>query len=249
MPASKLSHVLSVLRKNLALRQTQLAKMVGCSVATITSIEVGRLKFSESLAKRIAAATGCDEQWLLAGDASVPMPPKQPVFRKVASGHSGVTRLVRRGSRDQVHVYTIYLLMEVFSRLLAEVRKLEKTNARNTLENCIRKELEVLEKTQTAPDALPLHSATKQTLQDLRKRFGLPAELLNLGIDLEHLIETAPEAKAKSPSLEQKIHLDTNVLFEASSKKRAPTTAIDALENEPDRVKARPRLSRESTAR
>src|SRR6516165_10387001 len=117
MPASKLCHVLSVLRKNLALRQTQLAKMVGCSVATITSVEVGRLKLSESLAKRIAAATGCDEQWLLAGDASVPMPPKQPVFREVTTGDASVTRLVRRGSRDQAHIYTVYLLIEVLSRL------------------------------------------------------------------------------------------------------------------------------------
>ena len=42
--------------------------------------------------------------------------------------------------RDQPHIYTVQLLLDVFSRLFAEVRKLEKTNIRNVLEDCIRKQ-------------------------------------------------------------------------------------------------------------
>jgi DNA-binding XRE family transcriptional regulator len=207
MPASKSSHVLTVLRKNLALRQTELAKMVGCSVNTITSIEVGRLKLSESLAKRIAVVTECDEQWLLANDVSVPMP-NAPVVIDVTG------RFSRGGLKKQTYLSTICVLAEVFSRLFAEVRKLEKTSVRDELEDRIRKELRVLQKTQTEPDARPLYSASKETLQLARKHFELSAkspsleqkmyldtnvlaELLNLGIDLEHLIETAPEAKDK----------------------------------------------------
>jgi DNA-binding XRE family transcriptional regulator len=210
MPASKSSHVLSVLRKNLALRQTELAKMVGCSVNTITSIEVGRLKLSESLAKRIAAVTGCDEQWLLAGDISVPMP-NEPLAIDVTG------RFSRGLKKQNRYVYTIYLLSEVFSRLFAEVRKLEKTSIRDELEDRIRKELKVLEKTQTDPDARPLYSVNKEMLQVLHilQNRELPSALLNLGINLERLIETAPETKTKSPP----------------EHKKAPTSMIDALIN------------------
>jgi DNA-binding XRE family transcriptional regulator len=217
MPASKFSHVLSVLRKNLALRQTELAKMVGCSVNTITSIEVGRLKLSESLARRIAVVTGCDEQWLLANDISVPIP-KRPFYLAIAAAQSspaaqrsGHFRWEQQlpgggGSRERIYVYTIYLLIDVFSRLFAEARKLEKTSIRNVLEDCIRRELVTLEKTQTEPDARPLYSVSKDTLRLFHKQhFKLPTELLNLGIDLEYMIETSPESKSKSPAREQKI--------------------------------------------
>jgi len=201
MPASKSSHALSVLRKNLALRQNELAKMVGCSVNTITSIEVGRLKLSESLAKRIAVVTDCDEQWLLANDVSVPMPER--VVRVI-----DVTgKLSRGGLKKNRYVYTILLLGEVFSRLFAEVRKLEKTSMRDVLEDRIRKELRVLEKTQTDPDARPLYSSNKEFLQAmhiLNEHSELPTALLNLGIDVERLIETAIEAKTKNPPKHKK---------------------------------------------
>src|SRR6516162_2740735 len=115
MSASKNSHVLSVLRKNLALSQHEIAEMLGCAKATITSIEVGRLKLSESLADRIVAVTGCDKEWLLANDVSVPMPKRALDFQSV---HSGL--------RDQKHACTIQLLADIFSRLFCEVRKLKK---------------------------------------------------------------------------------------------------------------------------
>src|SRR5260221_9475145 len=102
MPASKRSHVLAILRKNLALRQTELAEMVGCSVATIQSIEVGRLKLSKSLAERISMATGADANWLLRNDVSEPMPPRPFYMANVES--TGL----------QTYVYKISFLIDVF---------------------------------------------------------------------------------------------------------------------------------------
>jgi DNA-binding XRE family transcriptional regulator len=181
MPASKRSHVVAVLRKNLALRQPELAKMVGCSVATIQSIEVGRLKLSESLASRIWAATGCDRDWLLRNDVSVPMPPRPFFLKGVAS--SGL----------QSYVMTITLLIDVFSRLFAEARKLDKTGARDELELLLSKELEALKKTIKEPGAVPLQSASKDVFQYFDAYPDeLPTELENL-LNLDYLIEIAPE--------------------------------------------------------
>jgi len=75
MPASKYSHVLALLRDALALKQTELAKMADCSVATVQSVELGRLKLSNALAARIGAATGVDLDWLRANDLNQPVPP------------------------------------------------------------------------------------------------------------------------------------------------------------------------------
>ena len=80
MPASKQAHVLAILRKNLGLKQIDLAKMVSTSLDTIQSVETNRLALSKSLAERISAFTGADLAWLLANDLSAPMPP--PVFSK-----------------------------------------------------------------------------------------------------------------------------------------------------------------------
>jgi DNA-binding XRE family transcriptional regulator len=181
MPVSKLSHVLAVLRKNLALRQSELAQMVGCSVQTIQSIEVGRLKLSESLASRIWAATGCDKEWLLRNDLSEPMPPR-PFFIKDAESFG-----------LQTYVSTITLLVDVFSRLFAEVRKLEKTGGRDELERLLVIELETLKRTDKDQNATPLHSADKDEFRYFdRYPWELPKELQNL-LNLDHLIETAPE--------------------------------------------------------
>src|ERR1700730_1143963 len=74
MPASKQAHVLAVLRKNLSLKQPELAKLVGCSAATIQAIELNKLSLSPGLAARISAATGADLDWLQANDLNRPFP-------------------------------------------------------------------------------------------------------------------------------------------------------------------------------
>jgi transcriptional regulator with XRE-family HTH domain len=75
MPASKRSHVLALLRAKLNLKQTELARLANCSVATIQPVELGRLELSESLAGRISAVTGADLDWLRANDLKRPLPP------------------------------------------------------------------------------------------------------------------------------------------------------------------------------
>jgi transcriptional regulator with XRE-family HTH domain len=186
MPASKRSHALAILRKNLGLRQPELAEMLGCSVATIQSIEVGRLKLSESLASRISAATGCDRDWLLRNDVSEPMPPRPFNMANVES--TGL----------QTYVYKISFLIDVFSRLFAEVRKLDKTGARDQLELLLAKELKALKKTVKDPNARPIHSTSKENFQYFEEYpWELPDELHNL-LDLSYLIEVSLPAPAGS---------------------------------------------------
>lgn len=155
--------------------------MVGCSVATIQSIEVGRLKLSESLARRIAMATGADENWLLKNDVSDPMPPRPFYMANVES--TGL----------QTYVYTISLLLDVMSRLFAEVRKLDKTGARNELERLLAIELETLKKTDTNSNARPLHSTSKDNLQYFDRYPSELSEELQKLLNLDYLIEIAPE--------------------------------------------------------
>jgi DNA-binding XRE family transcriptional regulator len=184
MPASKRTHILAILRKNLALRQPELAEIVGCSVATIQSIEVGRLKLSEGLARRIAAATGADVEWLLRNDVSEPMPPRPFYMANVES--TGL----------QTYVYTISLLGDVMSRLFAEVRKLDKTGGRDELERLLAIELETLKKTDTNPNAQPLHSASQENFKYFDEYpWELKPELNNL-LNLNHLIATSLPAPA-----------------------------------------------------
>ena len=65
-------HPLAVLRRVIGKTQPAMAKMLGCSAATIQSIEVGRLKMSESLAQKISRKTDISPAWLLQGDSVAP---------------------------------------------------------------------------------------------------------------------------------------------------------------------------------
>lgn len=74
MRPSKKKHPVAVLRTFLGLRQKELADLVGCSVSTIQSIELGRerLGLSEDLALRIVDQTHINLSWLLRGDPQAP---------------------------------------------------------------------------------------------------------------------------------------------------------------------------------
>jgi transcriptional regulator with XRE-family HTH domain len=214
MSASKNSHVLSVLRKNLALSQHEIAEMLGCAKATITSIEVGRLKLSESLADRIVAVTGCDKEWLLANDVSVPMPSQALDLGKTAYRSDPHLKIWKAD-----YTYQIYILADAFSRLFCEIRKLEKTSQRDNLEAHLRKEMEVLGKTQTTPGARPLFSAPKDGLRFYKERkISLPRELINL-INVDYVIETAPETVRRAD--EQPMHHLAPRIRKAPQKKKS----------------------------
>jgi DNA-binding XRE family transcriptional regulator len=75
MRPSALRHPVAVLRTFLGLKQPEFAKLVGCSPATIQSIELGpeRLEASFSVAFQISDATGVDHKWIINGDPLAPM--------------------------------------------------------------------------------------------------------------------------------------------------------------------------------
>jgi hypothetical protein len=80
MKPSPLRHNLARLRvETLHIGQKQMADVAKCSTATIQSIELGkrkgkyRLTLSESLARRISAATGVGLRWLLDNDLNAPI--------------------------------------------------------------------------------------------------------------------------------------------------------------------------------
>jgi transcriptional regulator with XRE-family HTH domain len=95
MPASKQAHILAVLRKNLSLKQPELAKLVGCSAATIQAIELNRLSLSPGLAGRISAATGVDLDWLRANDLNRPF----PAVRALATQNKWISELIAQFKR------------------------------------------------------------------------------------------------------------------------------------------------------
>lgn len=71
MRPSPFRHPLAVLRSIAGITQKELATISGCSTPTIQAVELGKLKLSESLALKIAHATGVDVAWLLDGDPAV----------------------------------------------------------------------------------------------------------------------------------------------------------------------------------
>jgi len=123
---SKLVHPLAVLRVRLNLTQTQLAKMIRCSASTIQSIELNRLKLSDSLATKICAVTGVDFDWLTGADPEMPMPallsPEEPNANEARSANQALflclfdqlfslaSRLPRNAIRKNVESYIGYRL-------------------------------------------------------------------------------------------------------------------------------------------
>ncbi len=73
MRHSPLRHNLARLRLFLSLGQKELAEVAGCSHDTIRSVELGRLKLSEGLARKISAATGVHFRWLIQNDLNAPI--------------------------------------------------------------------------------------------------------------------------------------------------------------------------------
>jgi DNA-binding XRE family transcriptional regulator len=68
MRQSLQKHNVARLRVRLGENQKTFAKLVGCSIHTLQSVEAGRLKLSEELARRISAATDVDLDWLRQND-------------------------------------------------------------------------------------------------------------------------------------------------------------------------------------
>ncbi len=73
MRRSPKRHPLAVLRLALGLTQKEMADLAGCATVTIQSIETGKMPLSEKLGEHIAALTGVQMYWLMAGDPKAPM--------------------------------------------------------------------------------------------------------------------------------------------------------------------------------
>lgn len=68
LKSGKPPHVLAKLRKDLGLRQKELARKVLCHYRTIQDVEHGKLRLSRILAMRISEKTGVSVDWLLKND-------------------------------------------------------------------------------------------------------------------------------------------------------------------------------------
>ena len=75
MRPSKRSHTLAILRLaiNAKMTQKELADLLDCSVDTVQSIETGRLRISENMARKISHATAVNLNWLLDDDVTKPI--------------------------------------------------------------------------------------------------------------------------------------------------------------------------------
>jgi DNA-binding XRE family transcriptional regulator len=72
-----MKHNLAVMRKALGLTQRRLASCVNVSVSTIQAIELGKLKMSRGLARRIEHRFGVDAEWLR-NNLQIGMPELRP---------------------------------------------------------------------------------------------------------------------------------------------------------------------------
>jgi transcriptional regulator with XRE-family HTH domain len=135
MPASKEVHCLAVMRRILRLKQSELAALAECSIATIQSIELNRLKLSKGLAARISLATGVNLDWLLENDINQPMPPLEPVH----AGDDGAM---------SVDACRLFVLQFLFDWLFAIACRQPRSHVRTLLEYQIGWQLDYLKKSE-----------------------------------------------------------------------------------------------------
>ena len=62
----------AVLRATCGIKNQEMAEILGCSVDTIRSVECGRGRLTEDLARRMSYETGVSLAWLLKGDLKMP---------------------------------------------------------------------------------------------------------------------------------------------------------------------------------
>lgn len=87
MPPSSKKSCLALLREIAGITQKQLAQLIDCAPVTVQSVELGKLKLSLKLAKRIALQTGVSREWLLQDNYKSPptsaWQPGEPFTRRM----------------------------------------------------------------------------------------------------------------------------------------------------------------------
>jgi hypothetical protein len=85
--------------------------MVDCAPVTVQSVELGKLRLSERLARRIALHTGADLDWLLAGDYKAPPTCPREAGEPYSKRHYQMTRAEiadpRTGPFDLAHAENV----------------------------------------------------------------------------------------------------------------------------------------------
>jgi hypothetical protein len=74
----------AVLRSIIGIKVPEMAKLLQCSIATIQSIESGRLKVTDMMAFRMYDHTGISIQWLRGGDAKGPITQEGKPYTRTA---------------------------------------------------------------------------------------------------------------------------------------------------------------------
>jgi len=94
MPKSRLKKKPQVcvvwIREQLDMTQSDLANLIGASVHTIQSIELGRLTLSERFAYKIAEQTGVSPRWLRANKLKKPLPDPKQIREEFERAQAGV---------------------------------------------------------------------------------------------------------------------------------------------------------------
>jgi DNA-binding XRE family transcriptional regulator len=97
MRRSALKHPLAVLRKIIGYDQDHMAGMLGCSLSTVKSVEVNRLKMSPKLAQKAQEKMGISAAWLLAGKAD-----DLPLSAFGETYHVGIFQAMREDGLDSL---------------------------------------------------------------------------------------------------------------------------------------------------
>ena len=111
MRHSSQKHNVARLRVLTGEKQESFAKLIGCSVHTLQSIETGRLKLSEELARRISAATDVDLNWLGKNDLKAEPCVANSTFPYTSSAFENAQRQTQLGTPDFIATIAPELLM------------------------------------------------------------------------------------------------------------------------------------------
>jgi DNA-binding XRE family transcriptional regulator len=119
MRHSSQKHNVSRLRVLIGEKQESFAKLIGCSVHTLQSIETGRLKLSEELARRISAATDVDLTWLRENDLKAKPCVANSTFLYTPSAFENAQRQTQLGTPDFISALAPDYVLASYGQLRA----------------------------------------------------------------------------------------------------------------------------------
>lgn len=183
------------------LTQQELADMVGCARLSITGLEHGRLRLSESMAERMSLHTGVSKAWLLSNDpervAVCERDPQRPFTPEVF----WMTRAEVKDPRtDPIDVVMIQSFLSFFyGQLNAAAWNAYECDEMPYFYMCVRGCLKELEDRWPAPISYPQTSDAAK----IQAHWGEAFEKLRLKKLAQQELENKPEAPTHSKPLGQ----------------------------------------------